>query len=179
MKIMILSDSHSMKKNDLLKLLNSQKADYYVHCGDIFMPYEPLNLSNFYIVKGNNDFNITDPDLTIELDGLRFYIVHGHQYQIDLGTALLENYAQENHIDIVCFGHTHQPTYITKNHTTYINPGSVTYPRGHYRYPTYCMFDTKTKKITYYNVKDHTICDPFVKTDKKKTSRFHFFKKKR
>ena len=43
MKIMILSDSHSMTKQTLLNFINPHPADYYIHCGDIYMPYSPLD----------------------------------------------------------------------------------------------------------------------------------------
>ena len=56
MKIMILSDSHSMTKQTLLNFINQHPADYYIHCGDIYMPYSPLEIDNFYNVRGNNDF---------------------------------------------------------------------------------------------------------------------------
>ena len=179
MQIMILSDSHSMKKNDLIKIINRHPADYYIYCGDIFMPYTDMNIDHFYIVKGNNDRPPVPENLTLEIDGLNFYIVHGHLYHVDSGIHELEKYAKENHIDVVCFGHTHQPTYIVQNEITYINPGSVTYPRGKYRYPTYCLFDTKTKKVTFYNVKNDELCDPFQTEPKKKLSFRHIFHKKR
>ena len=44
MKIMILSDSHSMTKQTLLNFINQHPADYYIHCGDIYMPYSPLEI---------------------------------------------------------------------------------------------------------------------------------------
>ena len=47
MKIMILSDSHSMTKQTLLNFINQHPADYYIHCGDIYMPYSPLEIDNF------------------------------------------------------------------------------------------------------------------------------------
>ena len=46
MKIMILSDSHSMTKQTLLNFINQHPADYYIHCGDIYMPYSPLEIDN-------------------------------------------------------------------------------------------------------------------------------------
>ena len=55
MKIMILSDSHSMTKQTLLNFINQHPADYYIHCGDIYMPYSPLEIDNFYNVRGNNE----------------------------------------------------------------------------------------------------------------------------
>ena len=61
MKIMILSDSHYFSKTDLLMLLKSNHVDYYIHCGDIYKSYNKITLSNFYLVKGNNDYNIDIP----------------------------------------------------------------------------------------------------------------------
>lgn len=179
MKIMILSDSHSMNKAELLKLMSRHQVDYYLHCGDIYMTYQGLELENFYNVRGNNDRPPIPQELTLDIDGLRFYIVHGHLFNVDFGISELETYAKNNHIDIVCFGHTHSPTYIIKDQITYINPGSVTYPRGKYRSPTYCLFDTASRQLDFYDVKTNTICDPFHEDAKEPFSIFNFFKKKR
>lgn len=179
MKIMILSDSHSMNKAELLKLMGRHQVDYYIHCGDIYMTFDGLDLDNFYNVRGNNDRPPIAKELTLTIDNLKFYIVHGHLYNVDFGIQELETYAKANHIDIVCFGHTHNPTYIIKDHITFINPGSVTYPRGQYRSPTYCLFDTKTKKVDFYDVKQNAICDPFHEEAKEPFSIFSFFKKKK
>ena len=46
MKIMILYDSHSMTKQTLLNFINQHPADYYIHCGDIYMPYSPLEIAS-------------------------------------------------------------------------------------------------------------------------------------
>ena len=48
MKIMILSDSHSMTKQTLLQFIKNHPASYYIHCGDIYMPYTPLEVDHFY-----------------------------------------------------------------------------------------------------------------------------------
>ena len=179
MKIMILSDSHSMNKTELLKLMKRHKVDYYIHCGDIYMTFDGLALDHFYNVRGNNDRPPIPKELTMVIDGLKFYIVHGHLFNVDFGIQELETYAKENHIDIVCFGHTHNPTYIVKDNIIYINPGSVTYPRGKYRGATYCLFDTQTKKVDFYDVKQNEICHPFYEKPKETFSIFHFFKKKK
>lgn len=175
MKIMILSDSHSMSKTDLLKLLKNNQVDYYIHCGDIFMTYDGLNLNNFYIARGNNDFGNIPDELLITLDGLKFFVVHGHRYDVDYNLDHLSYIAREKGADIVCFGHTHQPCQVIQDNILIINPGSTCYPRGAYRYPTYCILDTKTKKVTYYNAATLNPCNPF---DKPKTSKKEpFFKK--
>ena len=169
MQIMILSDSHVMKKKDLVALLQTHSMDYYIHCGDIYMPYNDLPLSNFYIVKGNNDFSDIPTELNITIDGLHFFITHGHHYDIDYGIDTLASHAKKIGADIVCYGHTHRPSLKTIDSTIFINPGSVSFPRGAYTEPTYCILETTTKKITYYNVKTNTPCNPFI-AQKKKTS---------
>ena len=83
MKIMILSDSHSVSKTDLLTLLKNNSVNYYIHCGDIYMTYDGINLNSFYLVRGNNDFGNIPDELFITIDDLKFYIVHGHRYDVD------------------------------------------------------------------------------------------------
>ena len=61
MKVMILSDSHHISKTDLLTLLKNNHVDYYIHCGDIYKSFDKITLPNFYLVKGNNDYNTKIP----------------------------------------------------------------------------------------------------------------------
>ena len=168
MKIMILSDSHIISKNQLLTILKHIKVDYYIHCGDIYMSYEKLNLNNFYLAKGNNDFNkkIHD-DLLITIDGLKFFITHGHRYNVDSNLNSLYNTAIEKGADIVCFGHTHRPYFNVYNGITMINPGSICFSRGQYPSPTYCIFDTKSKTVHFFDIKTFTPCNPFIDSSKK------------
>ena len=51
MKIMILSDSHSMTKQTLLQFIKNHPASYYIHCGDIYMPYTPLEVDHFIMFE--------------------------------------------------------------------------------------------------------------------------------
>lgn len=111
MKIMILSDSHSVSKTDLLTLLKNNSVNYYIHCGDIYMTYDGINLNSFYLVRGNNDFGNIPDELFITIDDLKFYIVHGHRYDVDYNLDYLTHTAKEKGADIVCFGHTHRPYY--------------------------------------------------------------------
>ena len=104
MKIMILSDSHSVSKTDLLTLLKNNSVNYYIHCGDIYMTYDGINLNSFYLVRGNNDFGNIPDELFITIDDLKFYIVHGHRYDVDYNLDYLTHIAKEKGADIVCFG---------------------------------------------------------------------------
>lgn len=173
MKIMILSDSHSMSKSNLLSLLKSQSVDYYIHCGDIFMPYDTLPLNNFYLVRGNNDFNNTPKEITITLDNKTFFVTHGHTYDVDYTTSNLLEKASEIKANVICYGHTHAPLLESEGGILVINPGSVTYPRGSYRTTTYAILDTQTMEVNFYDASTHTICNPFSANKE----RHSFFKK--
>lgn len=173
MKVMILSDSHAMTKDTLLELLRSQKVDAYIHCGDIYMMYDGLPIASFYLARGNNDFGDILPELTITLDTMTFFICHGHRYYVDYGVEQLVQKAKEVQADVVCYGHTHKADLQTMDGMLVINPGSVSYPRGSYRFPTYCILDTQSKQVEFYNVKTKEICNPFTKED---TSLFSFKK---
>lgn len=170
MRVMILSDSHIISKDNLLALLKHNQVDYYIHCGDIYMSYEKINLNNFYLAKGNNDFNKNiHEDLFITIDNLKFFITHGHHYNVDSNLNYLYKTGKNKNADIICFGHTHRPYYKINNKITMINPGSICYPRGHYKSPTYCIFDTKNRKTTFYNTNTLLPCNPFDTSYKKES----------
>ncbi len=175
MKILIISDSHILSKNKIIELINRINADAIIHCGDIYHSYDVPLANHFYNVKGNNDFGDIPSERTITLDSLSFYICHGHRHYVESGTSYLEEFATKKRIDVVCFGHTHIPFYKNINNTIYINPGSLSYPRGKVRYPTYFLFDTTTSLGDFYNYETDEICNPFIST--KKQSLFSkFFK---
>lgn len=177
MQIMMVSDSHAMDKATLLSLLKSQDADYYIHCGDIYMTYDTLPLSNFYIVRGNNDFGDIPFEITITLDSITFFVTHGHRYYVDYDIDQLLQRAKEAGASVVCYGHTHRPLVERRDSILCINPGSVFLPRGNYREPTYCILDTETMEVTYYNVKTNMPCNPFNKGEHKSFSLRSLFKK--
>lgn len=171
MKVMILSDSHSMSKSNLIHLLNAQTVDYYIHCGDIFMSYDTMGVSNFYLVQGNNDFGTLPKEMTITLDHKKFFVTHGHRYYVDFDIETIVAKGKEVQADIICYGHTHAPFLQTIDSILVINPGSVTYPRGIYRKPTYCILNTTTLDVTFYDATSHVVCNPFV-SNKEKSSFF-------
>lgn len=158
MEVLIISDTHAMNREDLLAVLHRHPVDYYIHCGDIFSPYRKLPLSNLYLVRGNNDFNKAKEKLTPFIDNHRFFITHGHLYNVYYNMHSLLQAAKEEKANIVCFGHTHVPFLQTIDNILVINPGSAYYPRGDYFEPTYCILDTSTLLVTYYHVADGRAC---------------------
>lgn len=80
--------------------------------------------------------------------GMRFFIHHGH----------LEKYSRKNLSDfvsphdenfqsIVISGHTHIPIFEEENGYIFLNPGSITFPKGD-SLPSYIEINTETNNIT-------------------------------
>lgn len=172
MKIMIVSDSHYLSRNDLLSIMQQKQVDAYVHCGDIYMPYTPLPLSNCYVVRGNNDYNDTPKEITFTFDNITMFATHGHYYYIDYSKAELIEKAKQLGAKVVFYGHTHVAFKEVIDGVLCINPGSVSLPRGAFRVKTYAILDSETMDVTFYCVDTGEACDPFVKQEK---SKFTFF----
>ncbi len=126
MKWLITSDAHGAL--DRLKMVNKNHsdADYHFDAGDICLPkhlYEPLHLVT---VKGNNDFGSDEPYVRIlDLKGIRVMLTHGHREHVKLTRESLLNIALAERVDIVIYGHTHQPYYQIDRGITMINPGAL------------------------------------------------------
>lgn len=172
MKIIIMSDSH-LKNETVLNIIDAhQEADYFIHCGDLGQEIQVPSQYPFYAVKGNNDFISLPKELNLTIENRTFFITHGDQYLVDSSLAMLSDLALNNHYDYVLYGHTHNPKVDKINNTYFINPGSVTFPRGGRIFvPTYCMLENES--IHFYHAKTHESVDHLFEP-KKRTS---FFKK--
>lgn len=136
MKILLLSDTHykgPVTDPELIRLIN--KHDHVLHAGDIASHSALtgfLAFGNFFAVAGNSDpWDIRQKLGTkrlIELGGITFGICHGYS----VTTNPLENVKKlfGNTARIVVFGHSHFPYIEETNEVMYINPGSVSLPRG-------------------------------------------------
>ena len=92
---------------------------------------------NVKCVKGNCDsydcysYSIDgDNELKFSVNNKNFFVCHGHYHNVKIGINSLYRFAKDNNIDFVVFGHTHIPIYETIDNITFINPGSLAYPRG-------------------------------------------------
>ena len=122
MKILILSDSH----RSFIKL-NLNDYDCVIHAGDrgdtIF------TTSNVYFVRGNCDITGRDEE-TVTLDGSKFFITHGHLYNVKYKMDNLIYRGMEQKADIVIYGHTHFQEAFKEHKIWFINPGA--YENGDY-----------------------------------------------
>ena len=125
MKLAILSDTHGLLRPQVTEYL--KKADVILHAGDINSRAVVEKLSSFaplYVVRGNNDKDWATGlphDLTVTLEGVRFYMVHNKKdVPADLTGA-----------DVVVFGHSHKYSEERRGDVLWLNPGSCGPRRFH------------------------------------------------
>lgn len=133
MQIGVISDTHRDKKfvhrvRDIFS-----DMDIIVHLGDNVQ--DVSQIKKFYTrpvinVKGNCDFSVDVPGERIEnIGGKKFFITHGHRYDVKYDLSRLKYKAMEENADVVLFGHTHLSKIIYENGIWFVNPGSPSIPR--------------------------------------------------
>lgn len=128
-KVVILSDSHGLTK-EIQHIKNREKADFVIHCGDSELREDAKELENVITVAGNCDFNGKFPnEQKKEINGLTFFVVHGHLHNVKMNLMNLAYSAEEKSADIVCFGHSHIAGAEKVNQKLFLNPGSIRLPR--------------------------------------------------
>ncbi|HWR42770.1 metallophosphoesterase [Sporomusa sp.] len=137
MRIAIISDTHLNHDTTKLEVLLDRlgPVDFILHAGDYTGEGVVKILqatAMFYGVWGNADSSIIQDSLKekeiITFGSYRLGIFHGHgtgKCTVDRAYAAFEN---EN-LDIIVFGHSHQPLICTKNKVLMLNPGSPTNKR--------------------------------------------------
>ena len=146
MTILILSDTHG-HPDRIQALLDrpSVRPDAILFAGDGLRDFQYLTLPcPLYAVTGNNDFicsamrgEIPQAELTLDLDGCRIFLTHGHRQGVKDSPAHLLPYAVAKQADIAIFGHTHEPYHeyvpagervgdtVTDHPIWLFNPGSL------------------------------------------------------
>lgn len=156
-QLLILSDSHFLRKNDLQKFINSINPKATIHCGDIYLGYQDGDIDNLYICKGNNDFADIERILHFTIDDVTFTIIHGHTNNFSVHPETLKTLLLDYPSDVICFGHSHVPYFYQDDDVMIINPGSLTLSRRYPRINTYALFDTEKKTVTFYNAQTHKV----------------------
>ena len=132
MKIIVFSDSHG-RLELMTAAMERERPDHIFFLGDY--ERDGRRLADRYpgvpasIVRGNCDSGGGPAELTVELDGFRFLLTHGHLHRAKLGTALLRDAGREAGADMVCFGHTHQALN-ERSGVWLFNPGTIGGPYG-------------------------------------------------
>ncbi|WP_459499243.1 metallophosphoesterase family protein [Bacillus sp. C1] len=148
MRALIVSDSHgSTKELQQLKETYEGNVDVMIHCGDSELTPGHPDLQGFRVVKGNCDFyNDFEEETITDVKGIRFFVTHGHLYNIKMSLQKLLYRAKEVQTNIVCFGHSHMLGAEIIDGILFINPGSIVLPRSR-KEKTFTLLEISEKEI--------------------------------
>lgn len=178
MKLMFISDIHGIKTNlEKIKIkFKELNCDKLIVLGDLFYIGPRNSLIEGYDINYVKDFleEFKDKiicirgncDSEIDLQVVSFpvvnelslistinndiYLTHGHIYNES-------NWYKEN--SILVYGHLHKPFIKRQETNYYINPGSISLPRGNSD-PTYLIYDEK--KFTIYDIYDNIVEEQII-----------------
>ena len=152
MKIGVISDTHSYAMPQ--QLLNDFKnVDLIVHAGD-FCSVNDLKyfeqIKEVRAVFGNMDGlevrqMLPERDV-FEVDGLTIGLWHGHGAANKVLDIVKKEFKKDK-VDIVIFGHSHQPMSEVINNVLYFNPGSPS-DIVHSPYCSYGILDIEGGKVS-------------------------------
>lgn len=137
MKILVLSDSHGSIA-PMRQAVEQTSPHLILHLGDCWGDGQNLHRYfpeiPFEQVPGNCDFR---PEEALEKllirENQRILMCHGHTYGVKQSLLSAGYAAEEKHLDLFLFGHTHRPLLDWRGSTLFLNPGSI----GDYRAPSY------------------------------------------
>ncbi len=155
MKVLVVSDNHRVEDalEDLIYIYQNE-VDMWLHCGDSeFGESHPI-WKTFKTVRGNMDWEKNFPEVRVEESkNTRMVVLHGHKHQVRRNREPMLEVASDNNASIVFYGHTHVAKVDKKDGIYFINPGSITQPRGESRIGSYAIYEEKNDQsfITYYD----------------------------
>lgn len=154
-RILVTSDTHGYYAPISDFILSRNDIDLIIHAGDgvddvISIGYETQ--VPYYVVRGNNDYYTNEAyDKIIEIDGVKIFLTHGHNYGVYGGSDQVLEKARDYNCQIAIHGHTH----IYKNEEiegiTVLNPGSVSLPRDNN--PGFMLMDIEDGNISLERVR--------------------------
>lgn len=134
MKLLAVSDNHGDRQilQTIFEAYRNQ-VDAIFHCGDSEMTVDDPLFKDVYVVKGNNDYGTTFPtELQPVIGETKVFMTHGHLYDVSMSLTRLDLRARELGAAVVLYGHTHQLAAEMSQGRLYVNPGSISLPRGQY-----------------------------------------------
>lgn len=137
MKWLVFSDSHG-SIDYMRQAVEREAPDRALHLGDVARDAEKLRSLfprlKIEQVRGNCDgWSSDEPEeREVFLQDRRVWMLHGHTYHVKYGTGMLLSEARARGVDVVVFGHTHQPL-CDWDGVWALNPGTVSgRPRATY-----------------------------------------------
>ncbi len=144
MKTLIASDIHGViyYAKKLREIYEKEKPDISIILGDLYFNYNNYednsneikeileNFRNLYVFKGNCDSEIDElvssfplyDYLVLNINNKKLFCSHGNKYN--------PNKLPCDKFDIMAYGHTHVGKIFKSGDLIFVNPGSLSYPRG-------------------------------------------------
>jgi putative phosphoesterase len=153
MKILVISDTHGDTNKAEEAIRKNKRINLIIHLGDYFR--DAQKLSGLFpgipieYIYGNSDFMIDDvpAEKMLEICGKKIFITHGHRYSVKWDYDKLYRKAEELHVDMLLFGHTHIPDIVEKEKYCILNPGSTSDPRDDSD-ESYAIIEIENGKVT-------------------------------
>ena len=153
-RILVVSDSHGYGENVEGVLKQVGKIDLLIHCGDVERDEDYIRAlvdCPVHMVAGNCDYYSDLPGTDIfMIEDYKVMVTHGHQFYVHGSTMFLKEYAIENGIDVVMFGHTHRPYIEIGEDVTILNPGSIALPRQEGHKKTFLLMEIDDMGDAHY-----------------------------
>jgi len=134
MKIIVVSDSHGSYHHLKRIMQLNRDADIVVHCGDSRDELDEIQLEfpdkMYYCVKGNCDWGALPLTLDFIVEGVHFFVTHGHMFNVKYGLYELDCAARERGAQVALFGHTHIACDEYNDGVRLFNPGSCGYGKS-------------------------------------------------
>jgi len=138
--VLITGDTHiPTRAKEIPKIMLSEIKrrglyDYLLFTGDLVSNEVLDTISEWankvYVVRGNMDYLNLPNQVILNIDKLRFGLIHGHQVYPRGDTLKLSRIAAKLQTDILVSGHTHNPfikeVNVRGSKVLLINPGSLT-----------------------------------------------------
>ncbi len=129
MKWLVFSDSHG-SIDYMRQAVEAEGPDRVLHLGD--MVRDAVKLRSLFPrlpmeqVRGNCDgWSSDEPEeKEVFFQDRRIWMLHGHTYHVKYGTGMVAGEARARGVDVVVFGHTHQPL-CDWDGVWVLNPGTV------------------------------------------------------
>ena len=128
-----------------------------IHAGDYVsstLLSKLIEHKNFVGVWGNNDKkcirDLLNEKIILSLEGYKIGLCHGHEHEHGNSKSTLNTAYDkfiDDKVDIIIFGHSHQPLIVTKNKILMINPGSPSCKRREQWY-SYVILEIENRKIS-------------------------------
>lgn len=155
MNYLVVSDNHG-DRDVLVELANKYRdtVDLLLHCGDSELEPTDSVWADFEVVRGNCDYDPAFPEKRIiKTEEDTIFMTHGHLYNVRFGLTTLALEAEAAGATVALFGHTHEIGCEVHQQTLFLNPGSISQPRGAIQIKSYALIEStaNTFEVQYYD----------------------------